>query len=207
MRLFDELAGDYTWLRGRLEKQVGSLDTDVLAGFQGPTATGSTGLLRQVKLAADALSVAELTSRGPSRGVRVRPAGDRREAAGQGRARTASCCEELRRLKRELEVSQKEKDRTVERHKKTFFPIARTIEDFYRLAGEDELAEKVRPSVAQRGRRAIEVEGSPEGGRETEGPADGAARGGVLRRTRSLRRARATVVDPGGRRERSFAGG
>lgn len=27
MRLFDELAGDYTWLRGRLEKQVGDLET------------------------------------------------------------------------------------------------------------------------------------------------------------------------------------
>ena len=51
----------------------------------------------------------------------------------------------------------------MERHKRTFYPIARTIEDFYRLAGEDELAEKVRPSVTHRGRRAIEVEEPPEG--------------------------------------------
>ncbi len=39
MRLFKVMADDYTWLRGRLEKQVGSFDTDVQAGFQGPTAT------------------------------------------------------------------------------------------------------------------------------------------------------------------------
>ena len=84
-------------------------------------------------------------------------------------------------MKREVDVTQKEKDRTIEAHKKTFFPIAHTLEALYRLAGEDELANKVRPSVVQRGRRAVEVEESPESGSETsadsESPSDGASNG------------------------------
>jgi hypothetical protein len=177
---FDELADDYTWLRGKLERQVGSLDTDALAGFQAPTATKSTGLLRQVELAADALSEAGLTlPKDRLEAFRFDP----QETAGKLRDKSEGyrgLLRRLRDLKRDLEVSQKEKDRIVERHKRTFFPIARTMEDFYRLAGEDELAEKVRPSVAQRGRRAIEVEESPEGGAETEAeaPADGASAAG-----------------------------
>ncbi len=175
MSRFKQMADDYTWLRGRLKKQVGSFDTDVLAGFQGPTATRSAALLFQLELAADALSVAEL-SEDRLGAFDFNP----QQTAEKLRAKVRQyreLLEELEDLKREVEVSQKEKDRTVERHKRTFYPIARTIEDFYRLAGEDELAAKVRPSEVRRGRRAIEVEDSPEGEAETETETEGLADG------------------------------
>lgn len=158
VQLFDEIAADYTWLRGNLEKQVGSHNTDVLAGFQAPTATRSTALLRQVDLAADALSAAELELPGDRlEAFRFDPGATAQKLRSKAE-RYRQLLAELRRVKREVEVTQKEKDRTVEVHRNTFFPIARTLEALYRLAGEEELAEKVRPSVAQRGRRAVEVE-------------------------------------------------
>ena len=178
MELFKELADDYTWLRGKLERQVGSHNADVLAGFQAPTAPSSTGLLRQVKLAADALSAPDLELPADRLGAFEFDPKATAEKLREKAKRYRKLLAELRKLKRQLDVSQKEKDRTVERHKKTFLSIARTLEDFYRLAGEDELAEKVRPSVVQRGRRAVEVEDSPDGGSDTtDGPADGAADG------------------------------
>ena len=184
--LFDRLAADYTWLRGTLEKRLGSDDADALAGFQAPTATRSTALLRQVELAADALSAAELELPGDRLDAFRFDPGETAEKLRSKAQRYRELLAEIRRVKREVDVTQKAKDRTIEAHKKIFLPIARTLEALYRLAGEDELAAKVRPSVVQRGRRAVEVEESPEGGsvttdRETstdsESPADGASNG------------------------------
>ncbi len=50
------------------------------------------------------------------------------------------------------------KNRMLEEHKDTFLWTARTLEGYYRLAGEDELADRIRPSSRRRGLRAVDVE-------------------------------------------------
>ncbi len=66
--------------------------------------------------------------------------------------------DEQRRLNREAQESRKVKNRKLEEHKDTFLWTARTLEGFYRLAGEDELADRIRPSLGRRGLRAVDVE-------------------------------------------------
>ncbi len=66
--------------------------------------------------------------------------------------------DEQRRLNREVQESRKVKNRKLEEHKDTFLWTARTLEGFYRLAGEDELADRIRPSLGHRGLRAVDVE-------------------------------------------------
>lgn len=169
--LLESLQNDYTWLRGHLEKLLGEGQAEVVGGIQRPTATSSKKLLRQVRLAIEALSEpgVELVEKRFGAG-RTDPA----VVVEQLERRSARFREVLNRLDelhREVQVTQKDKNRTVEEHKRTFFSIARALEGFYRLAGEDELADRIRPSRVRCGRRAVDVEES-EGGSENGG-ADG----------------------------------
>ena len=159
----EDLESDYTWLRGNLEKLLGEGQSDLLAGFQGPTEQKSMGLLRQVRLAVRVLSRPDLEIHEQRLGVFKF---DPKETAAQLTAKADGFRDVLARLRqlrgREKET-QTDKNRMVERHKKTFFPVTRTLEGYFRLAGEDELADRIRPSEVKRGRRAAEVEGSPDG--------------------------------------------
>jgi hypothetical protein len=161
--LQEELAGDYTFLRGNLEKRAAGRKISAQAGLQGPTAQKSSRLLRQVNVVVYKLSKPGLElpeDRLGAFGFDV----DGTVAKLKDKAqRFAKVLRRLRRLKRKLQVSQLEKDEAVERHRNTFFAVTRTLEGFYRLAGKEELAARIRPSVVQRGRRAVEVEDSPEG--------------------------------------------
>ena len=175
-KLHEELAGDYTFLRGNLEKRAAGRKISAQAGLQGPTAQKSSRLLRQVNVVVYKLSKPGLElpeDRLGAFGFDVDGTVAKLEAKAE---RLAELLQRLRRLKRELQRSQLAKDETVERHRNTFFPVTRTLEGYYRLAGKEELADRIRPSVVQRGRRAVEVEDSPDGGPETpDGPSDGAS--------------------------------
>ncbi len=173
-QLHDDLGDDYTFLRGSLEKRAAGRKVSAQAGLQGPTAKKSSRLVRQVTVAVYKLSKPDLViaeDRLAAFGFDIEGTVARLKAKAE---RLDELLQLLRRLKRELQVSQVTKDKAVERHRKTFVPVTRTLEGYYRLAGEDELADQIRPSVVQRGRRAVEVEDAPEAPPVT-GPAEGAS--------------------------------
>ncbi len=156
--LFEELYDDYTWLRGGLENYTGAFNTDVLAGFQAPTAQGSTKLLWQVRIAAQALSQPGLELpplRFGAIEVNVRKAAGELTSKAAGFARLRR---RLRQQRREGETIRKEKNRQVVRHRELFVPLCQTVEGYYRLAGEHELADKIRPSLRHRGRRVVDLD-------------------------------------------------
>ncbi len=156
--LFEELYDDYTWLRGNLEKFTGALNTDVLAGFQGPTAQGSARLLRQVRLAVVALSKPGLELP-PLRfgAIDVNPA--RAAAELKSRAtRFARLRQRLRKVRAQAAETRTDKNRAVARHRELFVPLCQTVEGLFLLAGEPELADRIRPSLRHRGRRVVDLE-------------------------------------------------
>lgn len=164
--LFEELYDDYTWLRGALESYTGAFNTDVLAGFQGPTAQGSTKLLWQVRIAAQALSQPGLELPPLRFGVVEVNA---RKAAGELKSKAARFARLRRRLRlqrRRGETTRKEKNRQIARHRELFVPLCQTVEGYYRLAGEHELADKIRPSLRHRGRRVVDLEEPIDGALE-----------------------------------------
>ncbi len=172
--LHEDLGDDYTFLRGSLEKRAVGRKVSAQAGLQGPTARKSSRLVRQVKVAVYKLSKPDLEiaeDRLAAFGFDIEGTVARLKAKAE---RLDEVLQQLRRLKRKLQVSQVAKDKAVERHRKTFVPVTRTLEGYYRLAGEDELADQIRPSVVQRGRRAVEVEDAPDAPPVT-GPAEGAS--------------------------------
>ena len=65
---------------------------------------------------------------------------------------------ELNGVGSQLNASRKDKNRGLKRHKENFLWIARGAESFFELAGEHELAKRIRPSIRRKGRRAAEVE-------------------------------------------------
>ena len=176
--LQEELAADYTYLRGNLEKRAAGRKISAQAGLQGPTAQKSSRLLRQVNVVVYRLRKPDLEipeDRLGAFGFDVDGTVAKLEAKAK---RFAIVLARLRQLKRELQMSQVEKDETVERHRSTFVAVTRVLEGYYRLAGKDELADRIRPSVVQRGRRAAEVEDSPDsGGDTTNDSVDGTAEG------------------------------
>ncbi len=68
-------------------------------------------------------------------------------------------------------LTQLDRNRAVEEYDRTFLGVARTLETLYRLAGEDELADQVRPSVRRPGRTAQVVAEEGTGDSEPEQPA------------------------------------
>ncbi len=81
---------------------------------------------------------------------------------------------ELRRVASELNASRKEKNRAIEAHKEIFLWVARGAESLFQLAGERELAERIRPSTRRPGRRAVEVADDKKGESEAgTSPAEG----------------------------------
>ncbi len=161
-RLHEELAADYTFLRGSLERRPEGRKISARAGLQGPTAQKSSRLVRQVSVAVYKLSKPDVTipeDRLAAFGFDLDGTVAKLKAKAE---RFAKLLRQLRHLKRELQMSQDTKDETLERHRNTFVPVTRTLEGYYRLAGKDRLADQIRPSEVQRGRRAIELEDAPE---------------------------------------------
>jgi hypothetical protein len=59
---------------------------------------------------------------------------------------------EFRRMIRKVQASRKEKNRRIAEHKERQLWTARIVEGYYRLAGETELADRLRPATVQPGR-------------------------------------------------------
>lgn len=168
----DELAAvlydDFSSLRRTVEelfraKGNGRSSVFVIAGIQGPTSQVPAKLVRQVELAVKHL-------RQPSLGFPAsRFGGTPLEPANLADVleptveQIGSVQADLRRLAGEMNASRKEKNRIVAAHKTTFSRVARTAEALFHLAGEQELAERLRPSGRRPGRRVVDVQ---EGGQE-----------------------------------------
>ncbi len=65
---------------------------------------------------------------------------------------------------KEANLTQLDRNRAVKEYDQAFLGIARTLETLYRLAGESELADQVRPSVRRPGRTAQVVQQDADGG-------------------------------------------
>ncbi len=155
--LLHELQRDYTYVRGVLDKRLGGREADATAGVQGPTAQKGTKLVRQVKVAVHKLSKPDLEL--PEEAVEFGFDPQQTAVKLQAKAdRFEELLERLRLLRREAELTLLAKNQTAEEHKATFQAITGTLVGFYRLAGRDDLADRIRASTVQRGRRAVDVE-------------------------------------------------
>ncbi len=183
----EELTGglydDFSSMRRTVEelyhgKGKGNVNAFVVAGIQGPTAQWPTKLLRQVDLAIGHLRQPGLEFP-QSRFGETRLEPTRLADALQPRSERLHLVQaDLRRLRSELNASRKEKNRALDAHKETFLWVARAAESYFHLAGEHELAARIRPSARRPGRRAVEVADDQQGEPETgASPAEGAPEG------------------------------
>ncbi|MCP3957648.1 MAG: hypothetical protein GY719_07315 [bacterium] len=160
--IFEGLYEDFSSMRRTVEelyrgKGKGNANVFVIAGIQGPTSQVPTKLLRQVDLAIRHLRQPDLefpaarfdgTRLEPSQLLQVLEPYSVSMHDVQGA---------LGKVASELNASRKEKNRAMASHKITFKWVARTAESLFELAGEHELAERIRPSARRPGRRAVEV--------------------------------------------------
>ncbi len=158
-QLTESLYDDFSSLRRTVEELYRGKGKDnanafVVAGIQGPTGQKPTKLLRQIDLAIGHLLQPGLvfpvsrfseTRLEPSKLV---------NALKPRRDRLRQVQKDLRRVASETNASRKQKNRALESHKQIFSWVAQGVETFFHLAGEHELAERVRPSSRRPGRRA-----------------------------------------------------
>jgi hypothetical protein len=174
--LFGSLQDDYTWLRGNFARILGPRLSAAVTGVQGPTAAGTSKLLRQVKIAVDRLSKPGLELPPGPLGTAPSDPGEIAAKLAAKARRLRQVRRRLRRTRRKAELTMEEKNDTIERHKATLFPVRSTLGGFYRLAGEDGLADQILPPTPRRPRRTIELAPAPEDRTPEEPPPeDGAA--------------------------------
>ncbi len=162
--LMGGLYDDFSSMRRTVEelyrgKGKDNVNAFVVAGIQGPTAQRPTKLLRQIDLAILHLQQPGLefpvsrfgeTRLEPSKLANVlKPRCDRLHQVQS----------ELRGVGSEMNASRKQKNRALEAHKETFLWVAQGAEALFHLAGEHELAKRVRTSTHRPGRRDDEVAG------------------------------------------------
>ncbi len=171
---------DFSSMRRTVEelyrgKGKDNVNAFVVAGIQGPTAQKPTKLLRQIDLAVGHLRQPGLefpesrfgeTRLEPAKLVQVlKPRCDRLHQVQT----------DLHRVAAETNASRKEKNRAIEAHKEIFLWVSQGAESLFHLAGEHELAERIRPSTRRPGRRAVEVADDNTGESEDgTSPAEGA---------------------------------
>ena len=173
--LTGSLYDDFSSIRRSVEElyiNKGKGDAFVFAGIQGPTSQVPATLNRQLDIAIEYMLRPETEFPAPRfRGGQLNP----QELASelQPRAqRLTQVRDELQKVGSQLNATRKEKNRAVSDHKDNFLWIARGSESYFMLAGEPELARRIRPSVRRRGRRAAEVEESQEGASQDGGASD-----------------------------------
>ena len=161
--------------RHTLDELFGKGSAFRVAGIEGPTAQRREKLLRQAELAIARFEQPNLEfPESEFEGFTVDPEGAARGLKAKV-TRLRGVFDEQRRLNREVQESRKVKNRRLEEHKDTFLWTARTLEGFYRLAGEEELADRIRPSLGSRGLRAVDVEAEKPAEAEAAEEAAGAA--------------------------------
>ncbi len=159
----------FSKIRRVLDELHGDGKAFVLATIEGPTAETPRKLLRQCQLALPRLLDPELEL--PSHeldGVTVDPLqmalGLQADVDLLRRLLAA-----LRRERRLLQKARKEKNQANETHRQTLLWTSRIAEDYYMLAGEVELAERLRPATRRKSRPSTEPEGETSEGRTPEG--------------------------------------
>ncbi len=181
--LMGSLYDDFSSMRRTVEELYdgrgkGNVNAFVVAGIQGPTAQWPTKLLRQVDLAIGHLRRPGLQfPRSRFGETRLEPT--KLADSLQPRSERLHLVQaDLRRLRSELNASRKDKNRAIDAHKEIFLWVARAAESYFNLAGEHELAARIRPSARRPGRRAVEVAGDQQGEPETgASPGEGAPDG------------------------------
>ncbi len=158
-QLIPSLYHHFAATRQTVEQLFGKGNSFEIAGIDGPTAQKPNKLLRQAAFAIQRFEQPELKLPAVEiEGFEIHP-----ESVARGLRAKADRLEgvfgDLRVLRREAQESRKVKNRRLEEHQKTFLWTARALEGFYRLAGENELADLIRPSTRRPGRRAVDVEG------------------------------------------------
>lgn len=150
--LKNDVAGTFTVTRRTIEELHGPNKAFVLAGFESPTARTTKKLLRQTDLALPRLRDADLEEAEPKvAGVKV-DSNAMADALEKKVARLRPKQAEFERLRREVQASRKEKSRRLEEHRHNVTWSARIVEGYYQLAGEKELADRLRPIVRRAGR-------------------------------------------------------
>lgn len=162
-----------TTLRTTLDTLFGPGQAFVLAGVEGPTARKAKKLVRQANLA-----ISRLEQAGPELPP-IRIGGillDLKALAAALRAKVERLSAVLAAQQRALRVAQetrKEKNRAKDSHERLLLWSARTLEGYYQLAGEQELAERIRPATRRLG-RPVSPETPDTPGEDTpDGPQDG----------------------------------
>ncbi len=135
-----------------------------LAGIQSPISRNAEKLLQQSDLAIERLKSPDMALPPTTvKGIKVDP-----KTLVEGlepdveRLRTSN--KELHEARRAVQKSRKLRNEAREAHDRTFLWSARTLEGYYQLAGEDKLAQEIRPSTRRPGRRAVDVAGDGSGG-------------------------------------------
>ena len=130
----------------------------VLASIEGPTAETPRRLLRQCQLALVQLLDPEIEL--PSHeldGITVDPRAMALGLQADVDLRQTLLAD-LRRERRLLQKTRKEKNRANEHHRYTLLWTSRIVEGYYMLAGEVELAERLRPATRRKSRPATDSE-------------------------------------------------
>ncbi len=180
-QLTQSLYEDFSSMRRTIEELYRGAKGDdkvnvfVVAGIQGPTAQKPTKLLRQIDLAISHMQQPGLEFPESRFGeTRLEPA-KLVEVLKPRSERLHQVQADLRRVAAETNASRKEKNRAIDAHKEVFLWVSRSAESLFHLAGEHELAERLRPSARRPGRRAADVEKGKEGESEDGStPAEGA---------------------------------
>ncbi len=171
--LNDGLYDDFTSMRRTIEelyrgKGKANPNAFVVAGIQGPTQQRPTRLLRQIDLAVTYLSQPGLEFPASRFGNTQLSPQDLVDALQPRADRLREVQAELQQLGSELNASRKEKKRALELHKKNFSWVATGASALFQLAGESELAERIRPSRRRR-RRDTAADESVASGEAQEG--------------------------------------
>ncbi len=129
----------------------------VLAAIEGPTSQNSDTLIKQANIAINRLKSPEMAlPESAVQAIQVDPTGLAEELeVGVEQLRDKNT--ELRAARRVVQKSRKRKNEAIQEHQQTFLWTSRTLEGYYQLAGEAELAKQIRPSTRRPGRRAAEV--------------------------------------------------
>jgi len=163
--LFADASRIFSTTRRTIDDIHGEGQSFVLAGMESPTARTPKKILRQLDLA-----VSYLRQPNPKltivkvEGVTidtVAMVGKLEQVAEALRAKQ----NEFQRARRAAQASRKEKQRRIVEHRDHNSWTARIVEGYYRLAGETELAERLRSVAARPGRRPV-----PAPAPDDEGP-------------------------------------
>jgi len=147
----DDVYNYFSAMRRTLDELHGEGKAFVMAGIEGPTARLTRKLLRQVDLALPRLRSPNLKPQPKVAGITVDTgamADELEERADTLRATQA----EFQRTRRVVQASRKEKNRRIKEHRTNITWSARIVEGYYQLAGETELAERLRPIVTRSSR-------------------------------------------------------